>query len=506
MTDLFNPNDLDVHSGHFIDGEISSGGDPQFDVIRPSDLGTQGTLADASAQSVERAVHSARRAFEQSGWATMAPRERAGILRRWADLVDRDAALLARLESSVSCRPYQEVFMRDVRVVSGSLRFFGEYCDKVDGRVTSTPNDTLSLTLSEPWGVVAGIVPWNFPLILSAWKFAPAMAAGNCVVLKPSELTPYAITHVAQLALEAGVPRGVFNILQGHGATAGSALVKSPEVDYITFTGSTATGAQVMADAALHGLKPVSLELGGKSPQVVFADAPQLDAAAAIVAAGATYNAGQVCFAGSRLVIEASIEDMFIEKVVKHMTKFRIGATWSKETTLPPTIHGQQLERIHQIVTTTLSEGAELLCGGQRLEGLNGAHHYAPTLLRGVTPEMTVYREEVFGPVLAVQTFESFDEAVALADHPTFGLAASVHTTDINKAMSAARQIQAGTVWINDWGRRSDFTSPFGGYKQSGHGKDMGLAGFQKYRKQKAVWILGQQPAPAPSGEHRLAG
>ena len=489
MTDLFNPNDVEVQAGHFIDGELSGGDDPHIDVIRPSDLGVQGTLVNASAQSVERAVQSARTAFENSGWATMAPRERAGLLRRWADLIDRDAALIARLESAVSCRPYQEVFMRDVRVASGSLRFFGEYADKVDGRVTTTPNDTLSLTLSEPWGVVAGIVPWNFPLILSAWKFAPALAAGNCVVLKPSELTPYAITHVAQLAIEAGLPRGVFNIVQGLGASAGSALVKSPGVDYITFTGSTATGAQVMADAALNGLKPVSLELGGKGPQVVFADAPNLHAAAAIVAAGATYNAGQVCFAGSRLVIEKSIEDSFIEKVVGRMKGAKPGATWAEGTTLPPTIHGAQLEKIHGIVTASIAEGAELVCGGERIEGLNGAHHYAPTILRGVTPEMTVYKEEVFGPVLAVQSFESFDEAVALADHPNFGLAASVHTTNINKAISAARKIQAGTLWINDWGRRSDFTSPFGGYKQSGHGKDMGLEGFQKYRKQKAVWI-----------------
>ncbi len=489
MTELFNPNELDVSAGHFIDGELSSGDDAHMDVIRPSDLAVQGQLVDGSPASVEKAVQSARTAFEKSDWATMAPRQRAIILRRWADLIDRDAVIIARLESAVSCRPYQEVFMRDVRVASGALRFFSEYADKVDGRVTTTPNDTLSLTISEPWGVVAGIVPWNFPLILSAWKFAPALAAGNCVVLKPSELTPYAITHVAQLAVEAGVPRGVFNIVQGYGATVGSALVKNPGVDYVTFTGSTATGAQVMSDAALNGLKPVSLELGGKSPQVVFADAPNLHAAAAIVAAGATYNAGQVCFAGSRLVIEKSIEDSFLEKVAARMQRFKLGPTWSEGTTLPPTIHGAQAEKIHAIVTQSISEGAELVCGGTALTGLNGAHHYSPTLLRGVTPEMTVFKEEVFGPVLAVQSFETFEEAVALADHPTFGLAASVHTTNINKALSAARKIQAGTLWINDWGRRSDFTSPFGGYKQSGHGKDMGLEGFRKYLKQKAVWI-----------------
>ena len=334
----------------------------------------------------------------------------------------------------------------------------------------------------------------EFPIDLVGLEVCPRHGCGQLRGIEAFRVDAIRDYPSGQLAIEAGVPRGVFNIVQGQGSAAGSALVQHPDVDYITFTGSTATGAQVMSTAALHGLKPVSLELGGKSPQVVFADAPKIDRVAALVAAGVTYNAGQVCFAGSRLVVDAAIEEMFLEKVAAHMKRFQLGPTWMEGTTLPPTIHGDQLNRIHQIVETTRSQGADLLCGGHRLDGLKGAHHYAPTLLRGVTPDMSVYREEVFGPVLAVQTFTTFEEAVALADHPTFGLAASVHTADINKALAAARQIQAGTVWINDWGRRSDFTSPFGGYKQSGHGKDMGLAGFKKYRKEKAVWILGQQP------------
>ena len=488
MSDIYNPDEISTRSEHFVAGEWMTNNDEEIEVLRPSDRKVQGLLCNGSESTVDQAVTAAHMTYK-NGWGTMAPRERAGLLRKWADLIDANAEEIARLESSVSCRVYTEVVARDVRVVANCLRFFGEYADKVNGDVTSTSNDVLSLTMSEPWGVVAGIVPWNFPLILSAWKFAPAMAAGNCVVLKPSELTPFSIARVAELSVEAGIPRGVFNIVQGVGGTVGAALVKHPLVNYITFTGSTATGAQVMSDAALNGIKPVSLELGGKGPQVVFADAPNMNRVAALAAIGATYNSGQVCFAGSRLIVEECIASEFLDSVLLHMKRYQAGATWNKETTLPPVIHDAQVKRIHHIVESSIQEGGELLCGGGIVEGINGGSHYKPTLINGVTKDMTVFNEEVFGPVLAVQTFANFEEAMDLADHPTFGLAASVHTTDINKAIKSARTIQAGTIWINDWGRRSDLTSPFGGYKQSGIGKDMGLAGYQKYRKTKSVWI-----------------
>ena len=488
MIEIFNPDELVTRPEHFIAGEWVTHGDEQIEVIRPSDRAVQGLLCNGSDAAVDQAVNAAHEAFHK-GWGSMAPRARAELLRTWANLIDAHVEEIARLEASVSCRAYTEAVARDVRVVANCLRFFGEYADKVTGDVTATPGDVLSLTLSEPWGVIAGIVPWNFPLILSAWKFAPALAAGNCVVLKPSELTPYSIARVAELSVEAGIPRGVFNIVQGLGAGPGAALVKHPLVNYVTFTGSTATGARVMSDAALHGIKPVSLELGGKGPQVVFADAPNLDRAAALTAAGVTYNSGQVCFAGSRLILEESIADEFLEKVLGHMKRYRAGATWHEGVTLPPVIHDAQLQRIHQIVESSVKEGGELLCGGDVTDGPYGALHYQPTVINGVTQDMTVFNEEVFGPVLAVQTFDRFEEAMSLADHPTFGLAASVHTTNINKAIKSARSIQAGTVWVNDWGRKSDLTSPFGGYKQSGIGKDMGLAGYQKYRKTKSVWI-----------------
>ena len=486
--DIFNPDQIATRSEHFVAGEWMTNNDEEIEVIRPSDRKVQGLLCNGSTSTVDQAVNAASLAFK-NGWGTMPPRDRALLLRKWADLIDAHAEEIARLESTVSCRVYTEAVARDVRVVSNCLRFFGEYADKVNGDVTSTANDVLSLTLSEPWGVVAGIVPWNFPLILSAWKFAPALAAGNCVVLKPSELTPFSIARVAELSVEAGIPRGVFNIVQGVGGNAGAALVKHPLVNYVTFTGSTATGAQVMSDAALHGIKPVSLELGGKGPQVVFADAPNLKRVAALAAAGVMYNSGQVCFAGSRLVVEQSIASEFLDQVLTHMKRYQAGATWTQGTTLPPVIHDAQIKRIHHLVESSIQEGGELLCGGGTVEGSHGVCHYQPTLINGVTQEMTIFNEEVFGPVLAVQTFNSFEEAMNQADHPTFGLAASVHTSDINKAIKSARAIQAGTLWVNDWGRKSDLTSPFGGYKQSGIGKDMGADGYKKYRKTKSVWI-----------------
>ena len=488
MTDIFNPDEIITRPEHFVAGEWMTNNDEEIEVLRPSDRQIQGMLCNGSVSTVDQAVYAAHQAFVE-GWGKMAPRARASLLNQWADLIDHHAAEIARLESSVSCRVYHEVVARDVRVVSNCLRFFGEYADKVSGDVTSTPDDVLSLTLSEPWGVVAGIVPWNFPLILSAWKFAPALAAGNCVVLKPSELTPFSIARIAELSVEAGIPRGVFNIVQGIGGGVGAALVKHPLVNYVTFTGSTTTGAQVMSDAALHGIKPVSLELGGKGPQVVFADAPDIDRVATLVAKGITYNSGQVCFAGSRLIVEAKIASQFLDLVLTHLKHYRAGTTWTEGTTLPPVIHDAQLQRIHHIVQSSVQEGGDVLCGGGTIETAQGTYHYQPTLINGVTKNMTVFNEEIFGPVLAVQTFNHFDEAIELADHPTFGLAASVHTRDINKAIKSARLIQAGTVWVNDWGRRSDLTSPFGGYKQSGLGKDMGLAGYQKYRKTKSIWI-----------------
>lgn len=453
--------------------------------MSPSDPTVSRRIAWARESDVEAAVESASLAFRS--WSALAPRERARHLYRFADAVDAHAEELAALEALVSSRIYTEVIARDVKVVSGALRFFAELADKIEGSITSTPRNSLSLVVHEPHGVVAAISPWNFPMILSAWKFAPALAAGNTVVLKPSELTPFTAARLAEIALAAGLPPGVFNVIQGDGAV-GSQLVRHRNVNYVTFTGSTATGVRIMADAATSGLKPVSLELGGKGPQLVFNDAPDLGRLAATIARAITYNSGQVCFAGSRLVVQRGVADELTTRVIAAMAAPVTGSTWDPATTTPPIISERQIERIDRIVTGSLKEGGRIRCGGTRLESSAG-HFYAPTVIEGLAPNSEAIREEIFGPVLAVQTFDEFEEGVSLANHTEYGLTASVHTRDISKALKAAQSVESGTVWINDWGRRTDFTAPFGGYKRSGLGKDMGRQGFEKYLKSKAIWV-----------------
>ncbi|MCC5808914.1 MAG: aldehyde dehydrogenase [Ectothiorhodospiraceae bacterium] len=484
----FDPKQIHPDSGLLIGGQRVRGAASQYPVASPSDPAVVREVSWASEDDVDHAVTSAREALARSGWSTTAPRERARVLRRWADLIDENAHEIACLEALVSARVHGEVTTRDVKVASEVLRFFGEFADKLEGVVTATPEDSLSLTLNEPYGVVGAISPWNFPIILSSWKWAPALAAGNAVVMKPSEFTPFAVTRLAELAAQAGLPEGLLNIVHGDGAV-GAALVRHPDVACVTFTGSSATGARIMADAALHGLKPVSLELGGKGAQLVFADAPDLDQLAATVARGITYNSGQACFAGSRLVIEESIAESFIERVRQAMSGLRPGPTWDEGTTLPPVINRKQLDRMSRLVGGGVDAGARLLLGGKQMDGPHGACFFEPTIIQGVPRDNAAFQEEIFGPVLLVDTFREADEGIALANHPHYGLTASVHTLDIRKALHAARRLESGTVWINDWGRRSDMTAPFGGYKRSGIGKDMGAAGYQKYLKSKAVWI-----------------
>ena len=481
---FFEPHGVTVPTGLFIDGANRSGTNRQ-EVVSPSNAAVVREVTWASPEQIDEAVAAARAAFP--AWAALAPRDRAALLYRFADAVDAHAEELARLEALVSARIYSEVMARDVQVVSGVLRYFGEFSDKIDGSVTPAPHNSVSLTVHEPHGVVAAISPWNFPMILSAWKFAPALAAGNTVVLKPSELTPFSAARLAELAVAAGIPPGVFNVIQGDGAIGGQ-LVRHRDVDYVTFTGSSFAGAQIMADAASSGLKPVSLELGGKGPQLVFDDADELDRLAKMIARGITFNSGQVCFAGSRLVVQRGIAEVLIQRIADEMRDCQIGETWNNATTMPPIINQRQIDRIDAIVTASADEGAQIVCGGQRMFH-PGGHFFAPTILRGMQSASRVIREEIFGPVLAVQEFDSFEEGVALANHADYGLTASVHTRDVGRAFRAARQIESGTVWINDWGRRTDFTAPFGGFKRSGLGKDMGRPGFEKYLRTKAIWL-----------------
>ncbi len=484
----FDPDQLAVRSAHFIGGHFVEDGANALDVRRPSDGRVYAGLPVADADLVDRAVQDAWRAFKTSDWARCAPRERARILRRWADLIDADVQTLARLEATGSTRTLREAASWDVPFTAEGIRFFAEWADKIGGEVAPTRGDHLGMTIAEPYGVIGAIAPWNLPLVMASWKVAPALAAGNAVVLKPSEMTPFSVLRLAELAIEAGMPAGIFNIVQGDGGT-GDALCRHPRIAKVTFTGSTRTGAAIMTACAQSGTKPVTLELGGKSPQVVFADLPDLDKTARTVARAITTNAGQVCVAGSRLIVQRAIAPRFIERVAASFAELKAGNTWDGDTTLNPIISARELERIDGIVQRALAGGGQLFTGGSRVATGNDGAFYQPTILTNIDSAMEAIRSEIFGPVMTVQLFDDEEEALALADHPDFGLAAGVHTSNIGRAMRMARGIEAGTVWINRYGRSSDFAIPTGGYKRSGIGKDLGRQAYEANLHYKSVLV-----------------
>jgi aldehyde dehydrogenase (NAD+) len=460
-----------------------------MDVKRPSDGAVYASLPVADADIVDEAVQDSWRAYRHGEWARCAPRDRARALRRWADLIDANVTQLAQLEAIGSTRPFRDAAGWDVPFTAEGIRFFAELADKVGGDVAPTRADHLGLTLTEPYGVVGAVAPWNFPLVMSSWKVAPAMAAGNAVVLKPSEMTPFSIVRLAELAIEAGIPPGIFNIVQGNGQVTGDALCRHPKVAKVTFTGSTRTGAAIMAACAGSGTKPVTLELGGKSPQVVFGDVPDIDKVARVVARAITTNAGQVCVAGSRLIVQRAIADQLIERVCVAFSELKAGNTWQPDTTLCPIISHPEMARIHAIVERAASAGAQIITGGCPGAGDVSGAFYQPTVLANVDAQMEAVKAEIFGPVLTVQVFDEEDEALALADHADYGLAAGIHTADINRALRMARSIEAGTVWINRYGRTSDFVIPTGGYKRSGIGKDLGRQAYEANLRVKSMLI-----------------
>jgi gamma-glutamyl-gamma-aminobutyraldehyde dehydrogenase len=453
--------------------------------------GTGTLVAEAAAceaADVEIAVRSARKAFESGVWSGMAPADRKRILLRFADLILKNAEELALLETLNVGKPITKSLTGDIPSAANCIAFYAESIDKVYGEVAPTGPDLTTFVVREPLGVVAAVVPWNYPLSMTAWKLGPALATGNSVIVKPAEQSPFTALRIAEIAVEAGIPAGVLNVVPGYGETAGQALGLHMDVDCITFTGSTEVGKFFLGYAGQSNAKRVSLELGGKSPQVVLADCDDLDAAAAAIAGGIFANAGQVCNAGSRLIVDARIKDRLLEKIVARANALVAADPLDPATQLGSIVSKEQLDRVLGYIDSGRAQGAAVLAGGQQTLVETGGYFIQPTVFDGVANSMKIAQEEIFGPVLSTITVSGFEEAMTVANDTIYGLAAAIWTNDIKAAHRAAKRLRAGVVWVNCFDR-GNMSVPFGGFKQSGFGRDKSLHALDKYSDWKAVWI-----------------
>lgn len=474
---------------HLIDGESCGASDgATMDVISPLDGGVLTTMPRGTRDDAKAAVSVARRAFDDGRWSGLAPAERKKILLKWADLIEKNAVDLAVLGVRDNGTEISMALKAEPMSAAGTIRYFAEAIDKLYGEIAPTAPGNLGLIHREAVGVVGAIVPWNFPLMIGAWKLGPALAAGCTVVLKPAETASLTLLRIAELALEAGLPAGVLNVVTGEGAVVGAAIAESMDVDVLVFTGSGATGRHLLEASARSNLKRVYLELGGKSPNVVFADAPNLDEAAKVSAHGIFRNSGQVCVAGSRLLIERSIHDAFVEKLKDHAEAMKVGDPLDPTTSAGAINSQRQLEQNLHFVDEARAAGRRIVTGGERILQETGGFYMAPTIVAGVQPEDALAQHEVFGPVLAVIPFDSEEEAVRIANDTDFGLAAAVWTADLSRAHRMVKAIKAGVVHVNTYGG-ADVTVPLGGVKQSGNGHDKSLHAFDKFFDIKTAWI-----------------
>lgn len=461
-----------------------------FETIDPSSGLHLAWVGRAQKADADRAVQAARKAFDAGSWRQkMSPADRSRCIWRLAELLEQHAPILAQLDSLDNGKPVGTVRTVDVKLSAEHLYYYAGWSTKIEGStIPVNQQNMFNYTLREPVGVVGLICPWNYPLLMATWKFAPALAAGNCIILKPAEQTPLSALYVAMLTEEAGFPAGVFNVLTGFGEEAGAALVEHHGVDKIGFTGSLEVARKIVRGSA-GNLKRVSLELGGKSPNIVFADA-DLEKAAV----GSTWaifgNNGQSCTAGARLYIERKVFDQVIDRMVQETRQIKIGPGMSQQQpNLGPVVSDEQLQKVMSYIHEGIEQGAQAVIGGNRLTGdLSSGYFIEPTILSGVHDDLRVAREEIFGPVVCAMPFDHVDEILARANDTDFGLAAGLWTTDIRKAHTFARAIRAGTIWINTWGN-TEAGSPFGGYKQSGYGREMGKEAMDLYTEVKSVWI-----------------
>ncbi|MBV8067708.1 MAG: aldehyde dehydrogenase family protein [Candidatus Eremiobacteraeota bacterium] len=483
----------------YVDGNwrLAAEGDRR-ELDNPANGRVIATVAEGTAADAEAAILAARRAFDEGPWGSMSAADRAALLFKLADAIDAHRDEFMRIETLNNGKPLRETEY-DAVDAANCFRYYAGLATKPHGQTFDVPAPSQTFTVREPIGVCGQIIPWNYPLLMATWKLAPALAAGNVCVLKPSELTPLSAIRLATLFEQFEFPPGVVNIVLGAGATVGHAIAASTLVDKVAFTGGTKTGRSIMTDATTN-LKKISLELGGKSPNVVFADA-NFDTAVDYALFGIFANAGQVCSAGSRLIVERSLHDRFLERLVERTKKIRVGNGFDPQTEMGPIISSVHRERVEDYIGTGRAEGAKLLCGGGRLGGaLADGNFIAPTIFDDTSPSMRIVQEEIFGPVLVVQTFENEAQAIALANDTIYGLAGAVFTQDIAKAHRVIRKMRAGITWINTYHPTYN-EAPWGGYKQSGIGRELGTYGYDAYTEVKQINVnLDVEPSGWFSG------
>jgi gamma-glutamyl-gamma-aminobutyraldehyde dehydrogenase len=471
--------------GEFVDA--AKGG--RFVTTNPANGEALAEMSAGTVEDIDRAVAAAKKAFRSGVWSRMAPRERMEVLYRFADLVDEHAEQLAVLETLDMGKPISSVIAEDLPAVIATIRFMAECIDKIEGAVTNTDDDAIHLILREPLGVVGAISPWNYPLLMATWKIAPALAAGNTVVLKPAEQSPMSCLRLAELFLRAGGPAGVFNVVNGMGEIAGKALALHNDVAKISFTGSTEVGKLILQYAGQSNMKRVGLECGGKSPQIFMADLPDLEKAVAAAYNGIFANMGEVCSAGSRLLVERPVYKEFIERfIAQGQHAYQPGEPLDPETNMGPLVDRESQQRVLGLIETGKREGATLHFGGTAPQGLDTGAYVNPTLFGDVRNDMTIARQEIFGPVASVIPFDGPQEAIHIANDTIYGLAAGIWTRDVNKAFRLIKNIEAGVVWVNSY-EDGDMTQPFGGYKQSGQARDKCMESLKSYTQSKSAWI-----------------
>ncbi|MCY9871537.1 aldehyde dehydrogenase [Vibrio barjaei] len=471
-------------NGHFVDSVFGD----TFEIINPATGHLLAHVARCTDKDVELAVNAARQAFESRVWCGLPPAERKAILLNYAKLIDEHKEEFALLESLDMGKPISDAMGYDAPATARCIQWNAEAIDKVYDEVAPVTEGALALVTHEALGVVAAIVPWNFPTVMAAWKIGPALATGNSVIVKPSEKSPLTAILLADLAKQAGIPDGVFQVLPGFGHEAGQALALHNDVDCITFTGSTAVGKKLLSFAGESNLKRAFMECGGKSPHIVHHDVKDIEKAAATAASAICYNQGEVCTAGSRLLVHSSIKDEFIELVKKYMANWQPADPLESDTRVGAIVDAAQYERVLSYIDIGQTEGATLAYGGKSAMGNTDGFFIQPALFTDVTPNMRIYKEEIFGPVLCVTSFDSIDEAIQLANDSEYGLAAGIWTSDMSTAIKCSRALRAGTVFVNNWDG-GDMTMPFGGYKQSGNGRDKSLHALHKYTEVKSTWI-----------------